>query len=139
MCGTPEKIAFETGSLTKDEIESILNALPVDISFVDKDDTVRYYSQNKERIFARNKQVIGRKVQQCHPPKSLHAVDKILEDFKAGKREKAQFWITLGGKFVLIQYFPVKGKQGNYLGCLEVTQDLTQVKKLEGEKKLLDG
>jgi len=131
-------VNFETGSLPKEDIESIFNALPVDITFVDKEDTVRYFSQSKDRIFVRTKAVIGRKVQQCHPQKSVHVVNKILDDFKTGKRDIAEFWINLKGRLVLIRYFPVRDRNGKYAGCLEVTQDITDIKKIEGEKRLLD-
>ncbi len=131
-------LKFETGNLYFDEIEAIFNTLPVDITFVDSDDKVCYFSQTKDRIFLRTKAIIGRKVQQCHPEKSVHIVNKILSDFKEGKRDKAQFWINLNNRFILIQYFAVRNKKGTYLGCLEVTQDITEIKKLEGEKRLLD-
>jgi PAS domain S-box-containing protein len=130
-------IPFETGNLSKEEIESTFNALPVDLTFVDKDDTVRYFSQSKDRIFIRTKAVLGRKVQQCHPQKSIHVVNKILEDFKSGKSDVAEFWINFEGKLIHIRYFPIRGKNGEYLGCLEVTQDITNIKKIEGEKRLL--
>lgn len=136
--GEQQYVSFETGNLLFDEIEAIFNTLPVDITFVDKDDKVCYFSQTKERIFLRTPAIIGRKVQQCHPEKSVHIVDRILNDFKDGKRDKAQFWINLNGRFILIQYFAVRNKKGTYLGCLEVTQDITEIKKLEGEKRLLD-
>jgi len=138
---TPKKgdmIDFNTGNLSKQEIEAIFNTLPVDITFVDKDDTVRYFSETKERIFPRTKAVIGRKVQQCHPEKSVHIVNKILADFKSGKRDHADFWINLMGRLIYIRYFAVHGKNGEYLGCLEVTQDITDIKKLEGEKRLYE-
>lgn len=124
-------------SLSKEEIEAIFNNLPVDITFVDSEDTVRYFSQSKERIFPRTKAVIGRKVQQCHPQKSLHVVNQILEDFKSGQRDVAEFWINLKGRLIYIRYFAVHDKDGNYLGCLEATQDITDVRKIEGEKRLL--
>ena len=133
-----KKITFEIGSLSKEEIESIFNSLPVNISFVDKDDTISYFSPYKDRIFIRTKEVIGRKVQQCHPQKSLHVVNKILEDFKSGKRDVAEFWINFKGRLIHIRYFPVRNKNGEYLGCIEVTQDITDIKKIEGEKRLLD-
>lgn len=136
--GEQQYVSFETGNLLFDEIEAIFNTLPVDITFVDKDDKVCYFSQTKERIFLRTPAIIGRKVQQCHPEKSVHIVDKILNDFKEGKRDRAQFWINLNGRFILIRYFAVRNKKGTYLGCLEVTQDITDIKKLEGEKRLLD-
>jgi hypothetical protein len=129
-------VAFETGNLVYEEVESIFNALPVDVTFVDKEDTVRYFSETKERIFPRTKAVIGRKVQQCHPQKSLHVVNQILDDFKNGRKEVAEFWINVNGRFIHIRYFPVRNKSGDYLGCLEVTQDITDIKKIEGEKRL---
>jgi len=130
-------IVFEIGSMSKEELETLLNTLPVDITFVDKEDTVQYFSQSKERIFPRTKAVIGRKVQQCHPQESLHVVNKILEDFKNNKRDIAEFWINLNNRLIYIRYFPVRNKSGDYLGCLEVTQDITDIKKIEGEKRLL--
>jgi hypothetical protein len=130
------QIVFETGSFAKEQIEAVLNTLPVDITFVDKDDTVRYFSQSRERIFPRTKAVIGRKVQQCHPQKSLHKVEQILSDFKSNRRDVAEFWIILKGRLIYIRYFAVR-KNGEYLGCLEVTQDITDIKKIEGEKRLL--
>ncbi len=130
-------IPFETGNLSKEEIESTFNALPVDVTFVDKDDTVRYFSQSKDRIFVRTKAVLGRKVQQCHPQKSIKVVNEILEDFKSGKRDVAEFWMNFEGKLIHIRYFPVRSKSGEYLGCLEVTQDITGIKRIEGEKRLL--
>ncbi|MFQ6083565.1 MAG: DUF438 domain-containing protein [Candidatus Aminicenantia bacterium] len=130
-------VSFETGTLSKEEIEAIFNTLPVDITFVDKEDTVRYFSQSKERIFPRAKAVIGLKVQQCHPQKSIHIVNQILEDFKSGRRDVAEFWINLKGRLIYIQYFAVHDKNGDYLGCLEVTQDITEIKKIGGEKRLL--
>lgn len=131
-------IDFETGSFSVEELESLLDSLPVDITFVDKDDKVRYFSQSKDRIFVRTKAVIGRKVQQCHPQKSLHVVNKIVEDFKAGKRGVAEFWINLNDRLVYIRYFPVRNRSGEYLGVLEVTQDITDIQKITGQKRLLD-
>jgi PAS domain S-box-containing protein len=130
-------IAFETGTLSKEVIEAVLNTLPVDITFVDSDDIVRYFSQSKERIFPRTKAVIGRSVQQCHPQKSVHVVNQILEDFRSGSRDSAGFWIDLKGRKIYIRYFPVHGENGDYLGCLEVTQDITDIGQIEGEKRLL--
>ncbi len=131
-------IVLETGTFTVEELESILNTLPVDITFVDKNDSVRYFSQTKDRIFVRTKAVIGRKVQQCHPQKSLHVVNQIIEDFRSGKRDSAEFWINLNNRLIYIRYFAVRDKNGNYLGTLEVTQDITNIKRIEGEKRLLD-
>ena len=131
-------IEFETGNLSKEEIEAVFNTLPVDITFVDKNDTVRYFSQTKDRIFARPKGVIGRKVQKCHPQKSVHIVDRILQAFRNGSREVAEFWMNLEGRLIYIRYFPVRNRNGGYTGCLEVTQDITNIKKIAGERRLLD-
>lgn len=131
-------VALPTGDLKLDELMNLLNTLPVDITFVDRDDTVRYFSESKDRIFSRTKSVIGRRVQNCHPPQSVDVVEKILASFKEGKRDVYDFWINLSGKLVYIRYFAVRDRQGQYLGTLEVTQDITGIKKLEGEKRLLD-
>jgi PAS domain S-box-containing protein len=131
------RVPFDTGNLSREEIESTFDALPVEVTFVDKDDTVRYYNQSRDRIFARTKAVLGRSVQQCHPEKSVHVVNRILEDFKSGKRDVAEFWMNFEGKLIHIRYFPVRSRSGEYLGCLEVTQDITLIKKIEGEKRLL--
>jgi len=130
-------IAFETGNLGYEEIETIFNTLPLDLTFIDKEDIVRYFSQTKDKIFPRTKAVIGLKVQQCHPKKSLHVVTQILDDFKNGSRDVAEFWISLNNRLIYIRYFPVRSKNGDYLGCLEVTQDITNIKSIEGEKRLL--
>ncbi len=132
------RLRFPTGELTPQEVEAIFNALPVDITFVDKDDVVRYYSATKDRIFVRTPAVIGRKVQDCHPQKSVHVVERILREFRERKREVAEFWINSQGKFVYIRYFPVWGQNGEYLGTLEVTQDVAQIRELQGERRLLD-
>jgi len=134
----PGAISFETGTLSKEEAEAILDALPVDITFVDKDDTIRYFNISEDRIFVRTKAVIGRKVLQCHPQKSLHMVNKILESFKDGSRDVAEFWTDSKGRLIHIRYFAVRNRNGDYLGCLEVAQDITDIKKIEGERRLLD-
>ncbi|HUV16570.1 MAG TPA: DUF438 domain-containing protein [Pelolinea sp.] len=126
------------GDLSISQIDMMLKNLPVDITFVDENDTVRYYSETPERIFKRTPAIIGRKVQNCHPPASVDKVVEIVEDFRAGNRDVAEFWIQLGGKFVHIRYFAMRDAGGNYRGTLEVSQDLTEVRKLEGEKRLLD-
>jgi len=131
-------VPLPSGPLSLGELTSILDALPVDISFVDAEGHVRYFNETPERIFTRTRAVIGRTVEGCHPQKSLHAVKRILDDFRAGKRDKAEFWIPLGGKMVHIRYFPVRSKEGKYLGCLEVTQDIAAIQKLTGQKRLLD-
>lgn len=131
-------LQFETGSLTKEQLDGLLSALPVDITFVDANDTVRYFNKPEKRIFVRTKAVLGRKVQMCHPQKSLHVVNKIVESFKSGKKSVAEFWINLNNRFVHIRFFAVRDENGKYLGTMEVVQDLTDIKKLEGEKRLLD-
>lgn len=130
-------IRLETGSFTKEELECILNTLPVDITFVDKEDSVRYFSSSKDRIFVRAKSVLGRKVQMCHPQKSIHKVQEIIDDFKNNKRDVAEFWINLKGRLIYIRYFAIRNNKGEYLGTMEVTQDITDIKKIEGEKRLL--
>jgi DUF438 domain-containing protein len=135
----PEGILqFETGSLTKEQLDGLLDTLPVDVTFVDANDTVRYFSKPEKRIFMRTKAIIGRKVQMCHPEKSVHIVNKIVESFKTGKKDVAGFWINLNNRLIHIRYFAVRDKNGKYLGTLEVSQDVTDIKKIEGEKRLLD-
>ena len=131
-------IEFETGPLPLSFIEPILNTLPIDITFVDHEDKVRYFSKGEERIFVRTKAVIGRSVINCHPEKSYSVVQQILDDFRAGKRKTAEFWIDLPGMKVHIRYFAVHNKDGKYLGCLEASQNITEIQKLEGQKRLLD-
>jgi PAS domain S-box-containing protein len=131
-------LQFETGTLTKEEVEALLNTLPVDITFVDKDDFVKFFNKAEKRIFIRTKAIIGRKVQLCHPQKSIHIVNRILEAFKKGEKDVAEFWIQKGDRTIHIRYFAVRDKNGKYLGTIEVTQDITELKKIEGEKRLLD-
>lgn len=127
---------FATGVLSPEQVSLIFNHLPVDITFVDVNDTVRYFSLGKERIFQRSKAIIGRKVQNCHPPDSVHIVNKIVADFRSGKRDSASFWLHLGEKFVYIQYFAVRDENGNYAGTIEVTQDIQGIQRLQGEKRI---
>ena len=124
--------------LSTETLEALFDALPVDLTFIDDTDTVRYYSKGEERIFKRTPAVIGRKVQDCHPRESLHKVSQVVSDLKAGKRKVAEFWINLKGRQIYIRYFPVRDKAGKYIGILEVTQDITDIQKIEGEKRLLD-
>ncbi len=138
MDAGPDALRFETGVMTQNEIEAVLNTLPVDITFVDKDDRVRYFNMVPDRLFPRAKGVIGREVRRCHPKKSLHMVDRILRDFKSGAKDSAEFWIRIKERFVYIRYFAVRDRQGEYLGTLEVTQDVTDIRALTGEKRLLD-
>lgn len=127
---------LDTGYLSRDELVAMLKALPVDITFVDADDKVKYFSETPDRIFVRTKAVIGRSVQNCHPPKSLHVVTAILDDFKAGRKDSEEFWLRLGGKYVFIRYFAVRGEGGAYLGALEVSQDIAPIQAITGEKRI---
>ncbi|MBC7360768.1 MAG: DUF438 domain-containing protein [Candidatus Aminicenantes bacterium] len=129
---------LKTGKLTPEQVDLILRTLPVDVSFVDENDTVIYYSEKKDRIFTRVPGVIGRKVQNCHPAKSVDIVEKILQAFKSGEKDTAEFWIQLEGRFIHIRYFAVRDDQRKYRGCLEVSQDVTEIRQLEGQKRLLD-
>ena len=133
-----QKIDLNTGALTSEQVNLILTNLPVDISFVDDEDKVVYYSNTKGRIFARTPAVIGRKVQNCHPSESVHMVNRIIDAFRAGKRDMAEFWIEIGGKFIHIRYFAVRDTEGRYKGCLEVSQDVTGIRALQGQRRLLD-
>ncbi len=130
-------IQLPSGSFTAREIMAILNTIPADMTFVDKHDKVKYFTQGRERIFARSRSIINRDVRLCHPPGSVHIIEKILEDFKSGKASHAPFWIQMHGKFILIEYFALRDEEGEYLGTLEVSQDLTANRALEGEKRIL--
>jgi hypothetical protein len=132
-----ERIRLSTGSLDTRQLEAILSTMPFDVTFVDADDVVRYFSHGRERIFARSRAILGRKVQYCHPPKSVDTVERILTDFKSGAQDRAAFWIQLGGRFVSIEYFALRAADGEYLGTLEVSQDLTGKRALTGEQRLL--
>lgn len=130
-------IRMSTGILSVKQLESILNHLPVDLTFIDENDIVRYFSHGKERIFVRTKAVIGRSVQNCHPPQSVHVVDKLLADFKAGVKDEEDFWIPIKDKFVYIRYFAVRDEEGKYLGTLEFTQNIKPIQELAGQKRIL--
>jgi DUF438 domain-containing protein len=131
------RVQMPTGTFSVDELIALFTTLPFDVTFVDKDDTVRYFSPGKERIFERTRAILGRKVQYCHPPKSVHIVNKIVADFKSGKQERTRFWINMGGRMIYIVYYAVRDDQGEYLGTLEVTQDVSEIRELEGERRLL--
>lgn len=128
---------METGILSLKQLELLLNHLPVDITFIDKDDVVRYFSKGKERIFARTKAVIGRTVQNCHPPRSVHVVEDLLDDFKAGRKDVEDFWIKAKGKYVYIRYFAVRDEDGEYIGTMEFSQNIAPIQEIEGEKRIL--
>jgi len=131
------RIQLPSGSFTTEELLAILNTLPVDMTFVDRDDKVKYFSQGSERIFQRNRAILNRDVRHCHPPASAHIVDKIIDDFKSGRQTRAPFWINMGGKFIHIEYFALRNDKGEYLGTLEVSHDLTNYRALEGEQRIL--
>lgn len=130
-------IRFETGILSVKQLEIMMNHLPVDLTFIDQDDVVRYFSHGKERIFTRTKAVIGRTVQNCHPPQSVHVVNQLLDDFKNGRKDVEDFWIKMKDKFVYIRYFAVRDEEGRYMGTLEFTQNIAPIQALEGEKRIL--
>lgn len=136
--GEDQYIRFETGLLTPEEISAMFNALPLDITFVDKTGAVKYFSQGKDRIFARPKTIIGRMVENCHPPASVHVVEKIVEDLRSGRKDSEEFWIQRGDLFVHIRYFAVRNEAGDYLGTVEFTQNIRPLQALTGEKRLLD-
>ena len=131
-------IVLPSGVLKIPELVRMLDTLPFDITFVDKDDEVKYFSQSAERIFPRSTSIIGRKVANCHPPKSVHVVEKIVADFKSGRKDHEDFWIKMADRFVLIRYYAVRDQDGSYLGTLEVTQDIAPIQMLEGEKRLME-
>ncbi|WP_227765910.1 DUF438 domain-containing protein [Zhaonella formicivorans] len=133
-----DQLNLDTGSLTAEQINLILTHLPIDITFVDEHGKVSYYSQGRERIFPRSPGIIGRQVQNCHPADSVHIVNKIVEEFKKGTKSSADFWLEINGRFIYIRYFPVRDKTGKYRGIVEVTQDITKIRALQGEKRLLD-
>ncbi len=131
------RVQLPSGSMTPVELAAILNAIPFDLTFVDRDDTVRYFTQGRERIFSRSRAILGRQVQYCHPPGSVHIVQQILDDFRSSAHDRAAFWITMKERFVHIEYFALRDPKGDYLGCLEVSQDLTEKRALTGEQRLL--
>lgn len=130
-------VQLPSGSFDAEEIMAIMNTVPFDMTFVDKHDKVKYFTQGKERIFARSRSIINRDVRLCHPPGSVHIIEKILDDFKSGKASHAPFWIQMHGKFIHIEYYALRNEKGEYLGTLEVSQDLTSLRSLEGEKRIL--
>ena len=133
-----KNVDLDVGSLSPEQINLLLTHLPIDVTFVDENDRVAYYSQGKERIFPRSPGIIGRTVQKCHPPKSVHIVEKILNELKTGKKDSAEFWIQIAGRCINIRYFAVRDSKGTYRGTLEVSQDITEIREIEGEKRILD-
>jgi len=131
-------IPLSTGFLTQGQIDLMLKTMPVDITYVDEKDEVRYFSQTPDRLFPRSPAIIGRSVQNCHPASSVHTVQKILDDFRAGRRKMAEFWIRMGKIFVYIRYFAMFDESGTYRGTLEVSQEISHIQSLQGERRLLD-
>lgn len=132
------QLSLDTGALTIEQISLLLGNLPLDITYVDADDEVRFFSHGQERVFSRSTAVIGRKVQKCHPPQSVHRVQQILDAFRAGTRNVAEFWIQMNGRFVHIRYWALRDQGGTYQGTLEVVQDITALRELQGERRLVD-
>ncbi len=132
-----ETIHLDTGDLKREQIIQLFENLPVDITFVDEEDTVCYFSGGKHRIFPRSNAIIGRKVQNCHPPESVHIVNQIVEAFRNGSKSEANFWINMKGKFIYIRYIALRSSTGEYNGTIEVSQDVTDIRSLEGERRLL--
>ena len=125
-------------NLNQEQIDGILETIPIDISFVDENDTVKFWNKHETRVFRRPSSVLGTTAQKCHPPKSIDKVNAVLSDLKSGKRDFVEFWIDLKGSKIHIRYFAVRDKDGSYLGTLEVGQDITDIKQIEGEKRLLE-
>ena len=132
-----DAIVLPSGHLSLRQLTAVLNTLPMDITFVDADDRVGFFTEGNDRIFARNRAIIGRRVEDCHPPKSVHIVEQVVEELKSGKRDVAEFWIQMGPRFVHIRYFAVRDEGSDYLGTLEVTQDIAPMRALQGERRLL--
>ncbi len=132
-----DSVQLPSGGFTVEELLAILNRLPIDMTFVDRNDKVKYFSQSEERIFQRNRAILNRDVRHCHPPASAHIVDKIIEDFRSGKATRAPFWINMGGKMIHIEYFALRNEKGEYLGTLEVSHNVTPYRELEGEQRIL--
>lgn len=138
VSATNNSVNLGTGILTAEQLKLIFNHLPVDITYVDENDTVQYFSTPKHRIFPRTTAILGRQVSNCHPPESVHIVEQIVDSFKNGEKDHADFWIKMMGKYIMIQYFAVRDAENNYKGVIEVSQEITDIKAIEGEKRLLD-
>ena len=132
------EVDLGTGKIRASQLLMLFKHLPVDVTFIDKDDRVVFYSDPPHRIFPRSKAVIGRTVQNCHPPESVSIVNELLDAFRAGQKQKESFWINMRGKVILIEYFALRDEEGDYAGTIEVSQDVTAIKNLKGEKRLLD-
>ena len=132
------KINLGTGFLTPEQLIMLLNNLPVDITFIDENDEVQYFSGGKHRIFPRSNAIIGRKVQNCHPPESVHIVNEIINAFRNSLKDHADFWIQIRDRFIYIRYFALRNEQSEYKGTMEVSQDGTEIRSLQGERRLLE-
>lgn len=131
-------IDLKTGHLSAEQIRLLFNHLPVDITYVDENNKVKFFSTPEKRIFRRTNSIIGRDVKNCHPHESVHVVEKIVEAFRLGEKDKASFWIQMKGEYILIQYFAIRDENGTYKGVVEVSQEITEIRSLQGEKRLLD-
>lgn len=129
---------YDEGYMTPEQVNLLLKFLPVDITYVDENDKVIFYNRGEDRVFPRSKGIIGREVRFCHPPKSVHMVLRIVEEFKAGTKDTAEFWINFKGRMIHIRYFAIRDAEKNYKGVIEMSQDVTEIRALEGEKRLLD-
>jgi hypothetical protein len=142
----PRKLSFDIegtvrlneGYLTAGQLNLLFQYLPIDITYVDENDKVIFYNRGEERVFPRSAGIIGREVKFCHPPKSVDMVLKILEEFKKGTKDIAEFWLNFRGRMVHIRYFALRDSNNNYKGVLEMSQDITDVQKIQGEKRLLE-
>lgn len=136
--GIEDKTHYDEGYLTPEQVNFIFKFLPVDITYVDENDKVVFYNRGEDRVFPRSAGIIGREVKFCHPPKSVDTVLRILEEFKKGTRDVAEFWITFKEQFIHIRYFAVRDEDKKYRGVIEMSQDVTDIRKLQGQQKLLN-
>ncbi|MDQ1326543.1 MAG: uncharacterized protein QG564_1668 [Campylobacterota bacterium] len=135
---TEDRIKLDEGYMLPEQINLLLKFMPVDITYVDENDTVVFYNRGEDRVFPRSAGIIGREVKFCHPPKSVDQVLMILREFKAGRKDEAEFWIEFKGRFIHIRYFAIRDEGGAYKGVIEVSQDVTHIRGLSGERRLLD-
>ncbi|MBY9019644.1 MAG: DUF438 domain-containing protein [Candidatus Lokiarchaeota archaeon] len=138
IVGGEETHNLDIGNLTREQINIMLKTLPIDLTFVNEKDEVAYYSDTEDRIFPRSRGIIGRKVQKCHPPSSVNVVEDILQKFKSGEESVAEFWIQAGEVFIMIRYFAMHDSEGKYVGTLEVSQELSKLRSLKGERRLVE-
>ncbi|WP_415064347.1 DUF438 domain-containing protein [Bdellovibrio sp.] len=134
----PDRLRMDEGYMTPEQVNLMLKFMPVDLTYVDENDRVIFYNRGEDRVFPRSAGIIGREVRFCHPPKSVGTVLRILEEFKKGTKNEAAFWIRFKGRVIHIRYFAIRDKDMNYKGVIEMSQDITEIQKLEGEQRLLD-